>query len=129
MSDHLTFSVDGLGTFVCRHRTIGSQIKVAQAYRQHLGGPETEAPSELQYAANLLAELETLLVSWPAGFDLGSAHVLTCQKIHLAMVAEEARFLGQLAAHAADAGDGAEPDPAVVVPGPLSPDGDRSAPA
>jgi hypothetical protein len=61
-------TVDGIGTFVFRHRTLRDQIRIEAETLRVLGGPTED--TDLQIAARALASLIVLTQSAPDGWDL-----------------------------------------------------------
>lgn len=88
----LSFTVPAIGDFVAKHRTMGTQIKIEQAYRKALGGSEEEAPESLRLIAAVQSQLSVLLETSPTGFVLDDAHINDCYSIYAALRAEEDRF-------------------------------------
>lgn len=88
----LTFTIPALGDFSAKHRTMGTQLKIEQAYRQALGGTEEEAPESLRLVASVQAQLSVLLEQCPAGFLLDDAHINDCYAIYAGLRDAEDRF-------------------------------------
>lgn len=96
-TDHLTFTVENLGTFQARHRTLGSQIQIERQYGKELGGSEDGAPESLRVLAAIKAQLGALLTSVPEGFNLDEVMLSDVYAIYAELRAAEERFLGELA--------------------------------
>jgi len=96
-TDHLSFSVEGLGAFQARHRTLGAQIQIEQQYSRELGGSEDGAPESLRILAAIKSQLGALLISVPDGFNLDEAMLSDVYAIYAEMRSAEERFLGELA--------------------------------
>jgi len=92
MIEPLRFTVAEIGEFQAAHRTMGTQIKIEQAYRKALGGSEEDAPESLRLIAAIQSQLEILLVVKPDGFVLDEAHINDCYSIYAELRAEEDRF-------------------------------------
>lgn len=102
----LSFTVPALGTFQAKHRTMGTQIKIEQAYRKALGGSEEDAPESLRLIAAVQSQLSVLLETSPTGFVLDDAHINDCYSIYAALRAEEDRFREGVAKERQAGGEG-----------------------
>ena len=102
----LSFTVPALGAFQAKHRTMGTQIKIEQAYRKALGGSEEDAPESLRLIAAVQSQLSVLLEQSPTGFVLDDAHINDCYSIYAALRAEEDRFRDGVAEQRQKAGEG-----------------------
>jgi hypothetical protein len=107
MADPIIFSVDGLGTFDVKPRTLGAQIQIERQYMQELGGSEDGASESLRTLAAIKAQLDILLAVSPEGFVIDDAPVSDVYAIYAEMRSAEERFLGELAEKRQGQGQGA----------------------
>lgn len=61
-----TVTVEGIGDFAFRRRTIGDDIKIAVAYERLTGGIGPSPMSFLDHIASALATYRVLAASWPS---------------------------------------------------------------
>ena len=117
-----------IGTFTFRRRTMGDFVRIPNMALELLGGVP-QHPYLLEQAT-MLAELQTLTVAAPEGWDVGAMDplddedVARVRAVHGRLLAEEARFRGGAAPARPVVGPGDEPDGGVRVPAPVQPPAD-----
>lgn len=93
MLEPIKFSVEGIGDFTARHRTMGLQIQIERAYIESCGGDPEKAPESLQNIAAMKSQLDNLLESAPKDWSAETAPLYDCSAVYLELRAAEARFL------------------------------------
>ena len=113
--ESLQFDVPGIGHFAAHHRTIGLQIKIAQAYRREIGGNDDDAPEALRTLASIKAHLEHQIAEAPEGWSLDTASVEDCYEVWAALRAADDTFRRGVEAQRPGRGEETQQDANVVV--------------
>jgi hypothetical protein len=129
-----TFSVtvENIGAFTFRSRSIGDEIKIMAAYDALLGGLANPS-SYLDSVASALSTYQVLAVAWPTGWAPAEVAQMDAKKddrigdllrVFGALSLREDQFRPEAARRFKSAGQGNGEQPGGVVPPPLQPTAD-----
>lgn len=86
------FTVDGVGEFAFRPRTVGDELLIQRKTREECGCNPDDAGSDLRYLSTVVSELSVLLVGRPNGWVLREAKVPQLLAVYTAFRVAETRF-------------------------------------